>query len=80
MGEGACCVSLYWCGAVRAAILGCCIVLLMRRVLHAAIPGWRKMSAAKLRGADGALFAYEGLVVGLSVRGFPFCPYFLAGA
>jgi len=50
----------------------------MRRVLRAAIHGWREMSAAELRGADGALFADEGLVVGLRVRGLPLCPRFLA--
>jgi len=63
---------------LRAVVLRCCIVLLVRRVLRAAIHGWREVSAAKLRGADGALFADEGLVVSVRVRGLPLCPRFLA--
>jgi len=55
---------------LRAAVLGYCVVVLLRHVLQAAISGWCMMSAAVLRDSDGALFAYESLVVGLSVRGF----------
>jgi len=63
---------------LRAVVLRCCIALLVRRVLRAAKHGWREVSAAKLRGADGALFAHEGLVVSVRVRGLPLCPSFLA--
>ena len=56
---------------LRAAVLGCCVVVLVRRVLRAAKPGWREMSVVELRGADCALLADEGLVVGLLVRGLP---------
>ncbi len=59
---------------VHAAVLGCCIVLLVRHVLRAAMHGRREMSATKLRGSDGALLADEGFVVGLRVRCFPLSP------
>ncbi len=41
--------------------------MLVRRVLRAAMHGWRETSAAELRGTDGALLVDEGFVVGLRV-------------
>ena len=78
--DGSCVVVRGWCGVrltERVAVLGVCVAMLVRRVLRAAMHDWCEMSAAELRGADGAFLAYQGFVVRLACMWFSILPMYV---